>query len=102
MFCYTFQIALVTLALNMAAFFYKTNDIESQSVMLLKLINIFPQLTEPEAVFRALVTLGTILSQSNELNNCVDSALKQLVISFSESGPDKVKNCSKSVLNLLQ
>lgn len=98
---FALQIAVVTSALNMATLFYKTNDVESQSVMLLNLINIFPQLTESEAFFRALVTLGTILTQSNELCNCIDSTLKQFLINSSANGPEKVKNCSKCVLALI-
>lgn len=95
------QIALVTLMLNMATAFRKTNDLESQSVMLLNLINILPLLNEQESLFRALVTLGTILSQSNELSNCIDSSLKQLIANQSTNGSDKVKECAKCVLSFL-
>ncbi|XKL66639.1 hypothetical protein PGB90_010059 [Kerria lacca] len=95
------QIAYITLMLNMASAFYKSRDVESQSVLLLNLINTFPQLTEQESLFRALVTMGTILSQSNELQNCIDSSIKQLILSYCENGSEKVKECSKCVLSLI-
>lgn len=85
----------------MASAFYKSRDVESQSVLLLNLINTFPQLTEQESLFRALVTMGTILSQSNELQNCIDSSIKQLILSYCENGSEKVKECSKCVLSLI-
>ncbi|KAK7576747.1 hypothetical protein V9T40_013033 [Parthenolecanium corni] len=95
------QIAVVTLMLNMATAFYKYKDIESQSVMLLNLINILPQLTEQESLFRALVTMGTVLSQSKELSNCIDEAIKQLIANCSSTGSGKVKECAQIVLQLL-
>lgn len=85
----------------MATAFYKYKDIESQSVMLLNLINILPQLTEQESLFRALVTMGTVLSQSKELSNCIDEAIKQLVVKCSSTGSGKVKECAQIVLQLL-
>ncbi len=87
--------------LNMSAAFYKNKDLESQSVILLNLINVLPQLNEQEALFRALVTLGTILSQSRELSNCIDSSIKQLISNFSTNGSDKVKECSPFVLEFI-
>lgn len=85
----------------MATAFYKYKDIESQSVMLLNLINILPQLTEQESLFRALVTMGTVLSQSKELSNCIDEAIKQLIANCSSTGSGKVKECAQIVLQLL-
>lgn len=92
------QIAVVTLALNMCVVFHKNNDVESQSIILLNLLSILPEITDPEALFRALVTLGTILTQSRDLGSCVE---KSLIEKYFLNNSDKVRQCSKCVLALL-
>lgn len=89
---------MITLALNMSVAFYKNGDMESQSIVLLNLLSVLPQLTEQEAVFRGLVTLGTILTQSRDLSNCID---KQLVERFLKFETEKVKQCCRYVLALI-
>lgn len=78
------------------------------------LFTILLRLNEPEAIFRALVGLGTLLAatsdpnERNELINTVrqsESTLNVLA-TFSENSADvsttnKVANCSKQIIDLV-
>lgn len=76
------------------------------------LFAILPRLNEPEAIFRALVGLGTLLaatsdpSDRNELISAVRQSETALNVlrTLSESGlsaTNKLVNCSKQIIDLI-
>ncbi|KYM96719.1 PREDICTED: phospholipase A-2-activating protein [Cyphomyrmex costatus] len=108
------QVAISTYILNLIVALNKYNDAPGRTRALNVLFTVLPRLNEPEAIFRALVGLGTLLaatpdpSNRNELISAVrqcETALNVLR-TLSESSTDlstsnKVVNCSKQIIDLI-
>lgn len=110
----TLQVAISTYILNLIVALNKYNDTPGRTRALNVLFTVLPRLNEPEAMFRALVGLGTLLaatsdpSDRNELINAVRQSETALNIlrTLSESTIDrstssKVVNCSKQIIDLI-
>lgn len=111
---FLFQVAISTYVLNLIVALNKYNDTPGRTIALNTLFIILPRLSEPEAIFRALVGLGTLLaatpdpSDRNELINTVRESETALNIlrTLSESTNDlstssKVVSCSKQIIDLI-
>lgn len=91
----------------------KYNDAPGRTRALNILFTVLPRLNEPEAMFRALVGLGTLLatpdpSNRNELISAVRQSetalhvLRTLSESITDLGmSNKVVNCSKQIIDLI-
>ncbi|KAK2577800.1 hypothetical protein KPH14_012247 [Odynerus spinipes] len=108
------QIAISTYMLNLIVALNKCNDISGKIKTLHTMFTLLPLLNEPEAVFRALVGLGTLLSGTTnpgerfELIKAVQQSEKTLSIlkTISENEHDvniqeKVTNCSRQIIDLI-
>lgn len=108
------QVAISTYILNLIVALSKHNDTPGRTRALNVLFTVLPRLNEPEAMFRALVGLGTLLAATsdpndrNELINAVRQSETALNIlrTLSESTIDrstssKVVNCSKQIIDLI-
>ncbi|EGI63204.1 PREDICTED: phospholipase A-2-activating protein [Acromyrmex echinatior] len=108
------QVAISTYILNLIVALNKYNDAPGRTRALNVLFTILPRLNEPEAMFRALVGLGTLLaatpdpSNRNELISAVRQSETALNVlrTLSESTTDlnmsnKVVNCSKQIIDLI-
>jgi len=100
--------------LNLIVALNKYNDTSGRTRALNVLFTILPRLNEPEAMFRTLVGLGTLLaatpdpSDRNELISAVRQSETALNVlrTLSESTTDlstsnKVVNCSKQIIDLI-
>jgi len=110
----TLQVAISTYILNLIVALSKYNDAPGRTRALNVLFTVLPHLKEPEAMFRALVGLGTLLaatpdpSDRDELISAVrqsETALNVLT-TLSESTTDlstsnKLVNCSKQIIDLI-
>lgn len=108
------QIAISTYMLNLIVALNKCNDTSSKIRILNIMFMVLPRINEPEAVFRALVGLGTLLAatlnpdERNELIKAVRQSEKilDLLKTMSENAHDvniqkKVANCSKQIIDLI-
>ncbi|XP_012224540.1 phospholipase A-2-activating protein [Linepithema humile] len=108
------QVAISTYMLNLIVALNKYDDTPGRTRALNTLFTVLPRLNEPEAIFRALVGLGTLLaatpdpSDRNELINAVRESETALNVlrTLSESTTDlsmsnKVVNCSKQIIDLI-
>ncbi|XP_012539928.1 phospholipase A-2-activating protein [Monomorium pharaonis] len=108
------QVAISTYTLNLIIALNKYNDTPGRTKVLNVLFAILPRLNEPEAIFRTLVGLGTLLSATSDPNdrNELISAVRQsetalnILTTLSESTIDlsissKVINCSKQIIDLI-
>ncbi|RLU24087.1 hypothetical protein DMN91_004296 [Ooceraea biroi] len=108
------QVAISTYMLNLIVALNKCNDMPGKTRTLNVLFTVLPRLSEPEAMFRALVGLGTLLAATpgpddrNELISAVRQSETALNVlrTLSDSATDldtsnKVVNCSKQIMNLI-
>ncbi|XP_011866365.1 PREDICTED: phospholipase A-2-activating protein [Vollenhovia emeryi] len=108
------QVAMSTYILNLIVALNKYNDGPGRTRALNVLFTILPNLKEPEAIFRALVGLGTLLAATPDPNdrNELISAVRQsetalnVLRTLSESTTErntsnKVVNCSKQIIDLI-
>lgn len=108
------QIAISTYMLNLIVALNKCNDTSGKIRILNTMFMVLPRFNEPEAVFRALVGLGTLLAatlnpdERNELIKTVRQSEKILDVlkTMSENAHDvniqnKVANCSKQIIDLI-
>lgn len=108
------QVAISTYILNLIVALNKYNDAPGRIKALNVLFTLLPNLNEPEAIFRALVGLGTLLAATSdpndrkELINAVRQSETALSIlrTLSESTIDlntshKMVNCSKQIIDLI-
>ncbi|XP_071580693.1 phospholipase A-2-activating protein [Temnothorax nylanderi] len=106
------QVAISTYILNLIVALSKYNDAPGRTRALNVLFTILPNLHEPEAIFRALVGLGTLLAATldpndrNELINAVRQSETALSVlrTLSESDlntSNKLVNCSKQIIDLI-
>ncbi|XP_070162240.1 phospholipase A-2-activating protein isoform X2 [Polyergus mexicanus] len=108
------QVAISTYILNLIVALNKYNDMPARTRALNVLFAVLSRLNEPEAIFRALVGLGTLLaatpdpSDRNELISAVRQSETALNVlrTLSESGTDisttnKLVNCSKQIIDLI-
>lgn len=107
------QVAISTYVLNLIVALNKYNDVPGRTRALNVLFTILPNLNETEAVFRALVGLGTLLAATsdpddrNELISAVRQSetalnvLRTLSESTDLNTSNKVINCSKQIIDLI-
>ncbi|XP_015601161.1 phospholipase A-2-activating protein [Cephus cinctus] len=108
------QVAISTYLLNLIVALNKHDDTPGRTRALNVLFTLLPLLNEPEAVFRALVGLGTLLAATsdpddrNELIRAVRQSETALNVlrTMSESITDlhaqnKLANCSKQIIDLI-
>ncbi|XP_034946377.1 phospholipase A-2-activating protein [Chelonus insularis] len=109
------QIAIATYILNLVIAFYKTDNVPGRTKVCNVIIKIFAGLKDPEAVFRILVALGTLLTiarnnieenkaliQIIQQSNETVELLKSMSISKSMLDPHgRVSKCSTHILNLI-
>lgn len=99
--------------LNLIVALNKYNDTPGRTRAINVLFTVLSRLKEPEAMFRALVGLGTLLaatadpSDRNELISAVRQSetalnvLRTLSESTDLSTSNKVVNCSKQIIDLI-
>lgn len=97
------RIAVATLVLNYAVLLHGGSDVEAKSQCVAMAITQLGEEKEPEAQFRLLVCLGTLLAgdeNSQAIANSLDASvlIKRLV---SVSDPSKVGDCARYVNQLL-
>ncbi|KAL6437279.1 hypothetical protein ACFW04_005056 [Cataglyphis niger] len=108
------QVAISTYILNLIVALNKYNDMPARTRVLNVLFAVLPRLNEPEAIFRALVGLGTLLIATPDPDDRKEliSAVRQsetalnVLRTLSESGTDlnttnKLVNCSKQIIDLI-
>ncbi|XP_012286021.1 phospholipase A-2-activating protein [Orussus abietinus] len=108
------QVAIATYMLNLIVALNKRDDTPGRTRVLNVMFTVLPLLQEPEAVFRALVGLGTVLAATpdpddrNELIRAVRQSETALGVlrTMSESTVDlgaqnKLANCSKQIIDLI-
>uniref|UniRef100_A0A4W3HKP2 Phospholipase A-2-activating protein n=1 Tax=Callorhinchus milii TaxID=7868 RepID=A0A4W3HKP2_CALMI len=97
------HIALATLILNYAVILHAGNDIEGKAHCLSIISTAMEVLQDPEAIFRALVALGTIISHDPSALQLAQSlgVVSQIRKYSSISDPSKVGDCCRFVLNML-
>ncbi|KAJ4435996.1 hypothetical protein ANN_18620, partial [Periplaneta americana] len=105
------QVALSTLLLNLAVAFNRTQDSIGRLQAVSALCVVLPRLSDPEALFRGLVALGTLiwdadtLQDKSELIASVNSSKEftELLNKLSAgSSMDKVTQCAAQVSALMQ
>lgn len=114
MFVNWFQVAISTYLLNLIIALNKSDDTPGRTRALNVLFALLPRLSEPEAVFRALVGLGTLLAATpdpddrNELIRAVRQSETALTLlrktsenSVDVSAQSKLANCSKQIIDLI-
>lgn len=98
----------MTILLNLAIIFTQQGSKDDLANTLQVLSGILPKLSDPEAIFRALVAVGTILSSAPLLKVMVMPDIKNAIEQISQNsnsdnrpGIDKVRACSQDVLKVL-
>ncbi|XP_043259149.1 phospholipase A-2-activating protein isoform X1 [Colletes gigas] len=108
------QVAISTYILNLTVALNKYNDAVGRAQCLNAMFSVLPHLNEPEAVFRTLVGLGTLLyttSDSKDRNDLI-KAVKQSEVALnvlktmSETNvpantTNKLANCSNQIISLI-
>lgn len=86
------QIALISLLLNCVVSYQRQSDETNLSHALEILTKMFPNLTESEALLRALITLGTLLhgNAATSLRKNVHAGVKDLILKLSEISQNHV------------
>lgn len=100
--------------LNLTVALNKLDDTPGRTSVLNVMFSVLPLLNEPEAVFRALVGLGSLLAATpdpddrNELITAVRESQSALAVlkTMTESSTNlpaqnKLVNCSKQIIDLL-
>lgn len=100
-----------TYILNLTVALNKHNDVYGKAQCLHAMLNILSRLNEPEAVFRTLVGLGTLLctttdtTDRNDLIKAVRQSEVTLNILKTMSETDvpanKLASCSKQIIDLI-
>ncbi|XP_071874817.1 phospholipase A2 activator protein [Bombus fervidus] len=105
------QVAISTYILNLTVALNKYNDTLGKTQCLNAMISVLPRLNEPEAVFRTLVAMGTLLSttsNSEDQNNLI-KAVRQSEVALNilqtmseiRVPTNKLANCSKQIISLI-
>ncbi|XP_076236021.1 phospholipase A2 activator protein isoform X2 [Calliopsis andreniformis] len=108
------QVAISTYILNLTVALNKYNDAIGRTHCLNVMFSVLPRLDEPEAVFRTLVGLGTLLCTTPDSNDRSDliKAVKQSEVALnilrtmseteiSMNHSNKLVNCSKQIISLI-
>ncbi|XP_076180286.1 phospholipase A2 activator protein isoform X2 [Ptiloglossa arizonensis] len=108
------QVAISTYILNLTVALNKYNDAVGRAQCLNVIFSVLPHLNEPEAVFRILVGLGTLLyttSDSKDRSDLIEAVQQSEVAlnvlkTMSETNvpantTNKLANCSKQIINLI-
>jgi phospholipase A-2-activating protein len=98
------QIALATLLLNYSVSLLDRVDEEGKSQCLLAVASVLENPMDPEAEFRLLVCLGTLISNDQETKVLAKSLdMQDLIIPMqTRLDPKKVSECAGFVINCLQ
>ncbi|XP_012173007.1 phospholipase A-2-activating protein [Bombus terrestris] len=105
------QVAISTYILNLTVALNKYNDTLGKTQCLNAMFSVLPRLNEPEAVFRTLVAMGTLLSttsNSEDQNNLI-KAVRQSEVALNilqtmseiRVPTNKLANCSKQIISLI-
>ncbi|XP_043601980.1 phospholipase A-2-activating protein [Bombus pyrosoma] len=105
------QVAISTYILNLTVALNKYNDTLGKTQCLNAMFFVLPRLNEPEAVFRTLVAMGTLLSttsNSEDQNNLI-KAVRQSEVTLNilqtmseiQVSTNKLANCSKQIISLI-
>lgn len=94
---------MATLLLNISVVLRVSETPEGRAEALTATKQILPILTDQEALFRALVALGTLLFDSLDRNS-YSSVFKPLLTKYScdSSFGTKIQECSQHIINILQ
>lgn len=94
------QVAIATLLLNLSVMIKQSEDIFAVQNVIDTISMICPKLTEPEAMFRSFVAIGTLLSFKNPptLSKQIRDYI-ELIASNSE--PSKVLSCCKHIMSII-
>ncbi|XP_076684059.1 phospholipase A2 activator protein [Andrena cerasifolii] len=108
------QVAVSTYILNLTVALNKYNDADGRAHCLNVMFSVLPRLNEPEAVFRALVGLGTLLYTTPDSKDRSDliEAVQQSEVALNilrtmsetevaASTSNKLANCSKQIIDLI-
>ncbi|MCL4124818.1 UNVERIFIED_CONTAM: hypothetical protein GTU68_054159 [Idotea baltica] len=97
------EIAAATLILNYCTIFKSEKDIEDHCQLLSATATVGLTINDPEAQFRVLVAMGTLLSYGKEVKSLALSLdMKPIIENLAFlKGPQKVGDCAKHVLRLL-
>lgn len=97
------QVAMATLLLNMSVVLRRAETPDGRAEALCTAREILPQLTEQEALFRALVALGTLLMDATDCRQYRNVLTPMLNAYLTDSKlSSKVQQCSQEILKLLQ
>jgi len=97
------QIAIATLILNFCVKLFKVDDLESKAKCLQAAGEVLGSATDPEAMYRLLVGVGTLVSDDDGSKALAHSInLPEIISKLKTSEPGKLAECSSLVCNLLK
>ena len=98
------QIALATLIMNYAVLLQDQPDVEGKSQCLLAAASFLESVLDPEAGFRTLVCIGTLISSDISAKELAQSLeLKNLIVTLKgTTEPKKLPECASFVIDALQ
>ncbi|KAL0277899.1 UNVERIFIED_CONTAM: hypothetical protein PYX00_005018 [Menopon gallinae] len=98
----TVQVAMATLLLNVAVIIRRSETPEGRKEALAVTHQILPVLTDPEALFRALVALGTLLDNFLD-SKSYTSVFRPILAKYQNDSSlgKKIQDCSQQILQIL-
>lgn len=96
-----FQIALATLLLNFSVMIKQSDDNIAIQAVNNTISSVCPKLSEPEAIFRCFVAIGTLIVLKNQ-PNLSEQIKDYIALMASNSEPSKVLSCSKHLMTLIR
>lgn len=98
------QIAICSLALNYSIALIESPDLEA-SIQLVSALgsNYLPNMESPEALYRTVVALGTLITQDSECQSLAQALdLDKTLESLKKKDCDKLRECIKECLEVLR
>ncbi|XP_050524423.1 phospholipase A-2-activating protein [Daktulosphaira vitifoliae] len=95
------QIALATLLLNFSVMIKQSDDDIAIQAVNNAISSVCPKLSEPEAIFRCFVAIGTLVILKNQ-PDLSEQIKDYIALMASNSEPSKVLSCSKHLMKLIQ
>ncbi|XP_050425163.1 phospholipase A-2-activating protein [Adelges cooleyi] len=95
------QIAVATLLLNFSVMIKQSDDSIAIQTVCDAVSSICPKLTEPEAIFRCFVAIGTLITLKHQ-PNLSEQIKDYIALMASNSEPSKVLSCSKHLMALMK
>lgn len=99
------EIAIATLLLNYATIFTGHKELENHCQLLSATETVVLNVSDPEAQFRILVAIGTLLTHSKDIKLIVHSLnIEPIIERLAQNTelPKKVTECARQILNLLK